>query len=87
MNLVIVVKGLAAFSWVALVAVVVLVVVRAARDKQTKGTATMIGAVLVVALVLNVVAAGLVFIEPTERGVVITALGRAVCAMRPFSQD
>jgi regulator of protease activity HflC (stomatin/prohibitin superfamily) len=35
----------------------------------------MIGAVVALALVLNVVAAGLVFVEPTERGVVVTALG------------
>jgi len=75
MNLVTVVKGLAAFSWVFLVAVVILVVVRASRDQKLRSAGTMIGAVLVLALILNVVAAGLVFVEPTQRGVVITALG------------
>ena len=75
MNLVTVVKGLAAFSWVILVAVVVLVVVRASRNQKLRSAGTMIGAVVVLALILNVVAAGLVFVEPTERGVVITALG------------
>lgn len=76
MNLVIVVKSLAAFSWLALIGVIVLVVVRAARDKATKGAAAMIVSVVVLVLVLNVISAGLVFVEPTERGVVVTALGQ-----------
>jgi regulator of protease activity HflC (stomatin/prohibitin superfamily) len=75
MNLITVVRGLAAFSWIAVVAVVAFMVVRAARDKNTKGMISMIVIVIVVALLLNVLSAGLVFIEPTERGVVITALG------------
>jgi regulator of protease activity HflC (stomatin/prohibitin superfamily) len=75
MNLVTVVKSLAAFSWLALIGVIVFIVVRAARDRTTKGAATMIIIVVAIALVLNVVAAGLVFVEPTERGVVVTALG------------
>lgn len=75
MNLVTVVSMLAAFSWLALIGVVVLVVVRAARDKTTKGATTMIVAAGVLVLVMNVVSAGLVFVEPTERGVVVTALG------------
>jgi regulator of protease activity HflC (stomatin/prohibitin superfamily) len=72
MNLITVVKSLAAFSWVALFGVIVFVVVRAARDRVTKGIVPMVGIVLAFAVVLNVVSAGLVFIEPTERGVVIT---------------
>ena len=72
MNLITVVKSLAAFSWVALFGVIVFVVVRAARDRVTKGIVPMVGIVLALAIVLNVVSAGLVFIEPTERGVVIT---------------
>ena len=72
MNLITVVKSLAAFSWVALFGVIVFVVVRAARDKVTKGIVPMVGFVLALAGVLNVVSAGLFFIEPTERGVVIT---------------
>jgi regulator of protease activity HflC (stomatin/prohibitin superfamily) len=75
MNLVTVVRSLAAFSWFALIGVVVFIVVRAARDRQTKGAGMMIGSVVVLVLVLNLVATGLVFVEPTERGVVITALG------------
>ncbi|MBN2044990.1 MAG: hypothetical protein JW757_08230 [Anaerolineales bacterium] len=75
MNLVTVVKGLAAFSWLALLGVIVFIVMRAARDKTTKGAVSIIVGVIAIALVLNIVAAGLVFVEPTERGVVVTALG------------
>ncbi len=75
MNLVTVVSMLAAFSWIALIGVVVYVVVRAARDKTTKGAATMIVIVAALVLVMNLVSAGLVFVEPTERGVVVSALG------------
>ncbi len=75
MNLITVVKSLAAFSWIALFGVIVFVVMRAARDKNTKGIVPMVGIVLAFALLLNVLSAGLVFIEPTQRGVVITALG------------
>jgi regulator of protease activity HflC (stomatin/prohibitin superfamily) len=55
-----------------------LAIVRAARGNPFKAaTATIIG-LIVVALVLTTVSAGLVFIQPTERGVVITALGDGV---------
>ncbi|MEJ2486959.1 MAG: SPFH domain-containing protein [Anaerolineales bacterium] len=72
MNLITVVKSLAAFSWVALFGVIVFVVVRATRDRNTKGIVPIVGIVLLLAVVMNVLSAGLVFIEPTERGVVIT---------------
>ena len=75
MNLVTVVSMLAAFSWLALIGVIALVVVRAARDRTTKGATSMIAGVVALVLVLNVISAGLVFVEPTERGVVVTALG------------
>jgi len=75
MNLVDVVRWLASLSWIALFGVVIFVVVRAARDRKLKTAIPMIVIVLVVAILMNVLSAGLVFIEPTERGVVITALG------------
>lgn len=75
MNLITVVKSLAAFSWIALFGVIVYVVIRAARDRTIKGAVPMVTIVLALAVVMNILSAGLVFIEPTERGVVITALG------------
>jgi regulator of protease activity HflC (stomatin/prohibitin superfamily) len=67
-----VLRGLAALSWLALVGVIIFAVVRATRDRSVKGSVTMIVIVLAVALVMNVLSAGLVFVEPTERGVVIS---------------
>ena len=75
MDLITVIKSLAAFSWLAFFGVIVFAVVRAARDKTVKGSVPMIVIVLVAALLLNVLSASVVFIEPNERGVVITALG------------
>jgi regulator of protease activity HflC (stomatin/prohibitin superfamily) len=58
--------------------VIGLAIVRATRGKPFKAaTATIIG-LIVLALVLTAVSAGLVFIQPTERGVVITAIGEGV---------
>lgn len=74
MSLITVIRGLGALSWLALVGVIVYAVVRAARDRSIKGSVPMIVIVLVVALVVNVLSAGLVFVEPTDRGVVISAV-------------
>ncbi len=72
MNLVSIVRILAGFSWLAVLGVISLLVMRAARGTPMKsGNAIVIG-VVILALVLNVVAAGLIFIQPNERGVVIT---------------
>jgi regulator of protease activity HflC (stomatin/prohibitin superfamily) len=69
-----VLRGLAGLSWLAFIGVIIYAVVRASRDRTTKGSVTMIVIVLVFALALNVVSAGLVFVEPTERGVVISQI-------------
>ena len=74
MNVASVVQAFAAFAWIALIGLIVLVVFRASRSKNTKGLITTLVVVLVVALVLSTVSAGLVFIRPEERGVVISAI-------------
>ena len=74
MSLITVLKGLAALSWLAFIGVIIYAVVRASRGRSTKGSVSMIIIVLVVAIVMNVLTAGLVFVEPTERGVVISAV-------------
>jgi regulator of protease activity HflC (stomatin/prohibitin superfamily) len=73
MNITVVISTVAAISWVVVVAVVVLVVVRASRQQAIKGLITSLILVIVLALILNTVSAGLVFVEPQERGVVISA--------------
>ena len=64
----------ASFAWIAVIGLVVLVVFRASRNKTSKGMVTITLVVLALALVLSSVSAGLVFIRPEERGVVISAI-------------
>jgi regulator of protease activity HflC (stomatin/prohibitin superfamily) len=75
MNIVTVIQGLAMLSWLAFFGVIVYAVVRAARDRSVKTSVPMVLIVLVAAVVLNLASAGMVFVEPTERGVVVSALG------------
>lgn len=67
-------QALAAFSWLAVIGVIALIVARAARNNPLRGGGGIVVVILVAALLLNVVSAGLVFIEPNERGVVISAV-------------
>lgn len=74
MNLVNILSFLAVVAWVAVFGVVALVVIRSSRGaKGTAGGGLMIVATTLVAIVLSILAAGLVFIQPSERGVVISA--------------
>ena len=74
MNLISVLQVLAGFSWLAVFGVIAYTVFRAARHQQIKGMITVVIVAVVLTLALNTLAAGLVFIEPTERGVVISAV-------------
>ncbi len=74
MNVTVLVQVLASISWVVFVGFIVLAVVQASRGKGFKGAATMIILGLVLALLFSSASAGLVFIQPEERGVVISAL-------------
>jgi regulator of protease activity HflC (stomatin/prohibitin superfamily) len=74
MNVSSLLQGLVALLWMLVVGLIILVIVRASRGKSTKvfSTATLIIAVL--AVTLTTVSAGLVFIQPEQRGVVISAI-------------
>jgi regulator of protease activity HflC (stomatin/prohibitin superfamily) len=74
MNVASLLKVLAAVAWLAFIGMIVLVVLRASRNKNVKGLVTILLVVLVAALLLSTVSAGLVFVQPEERGVVISAL-------------
>ena len=74
MQITILVSALAAFSWLLVVAFLVLTVLRARQGRKTRGTVTGIVIAVVAAIILNTASAGLVFIEPQERGVVISAI-------------
>ncbi len=74
MNVAVAIQAIANLSWLAFFGILVLIVIRAGRKQPVKGlTSVMIGA-LVLAGVLTTLSAGIVFVEPDQRGVVISAL-------------
>ena len=75
MNVTVVISGIAGLSWLLVVAFLVLAIVRASQRKPVKGVVTGLIVALVLALILNTVSAGLIFIQPQERGVVISQAG------------
>jgi regulator of protease activity HflC (stomatin/prohibitin superfamily) len=74
MNVASIVKILAAVAWLVFFGLIFIVIMRTSRNKNVKGAVTILLVVLGAALILSVVSAGLVFIQPEERGVVISAL-------------
>ena len=78
MNITVVVSAFAGLSWLAVVALLILVILRASRRQPVKALTIGFIVSLVFALIINTVSAGLVFIEPQERGVVISALQQGI---------
>jgi regulator of protease activity HflC (stomatin/prohibitin superfamily) len=74
MNIADVFKFFAFFLWIAVAVFLLIIIMRASRNQGVKGLTTTFIILLVVAAVVTVVSMGLVFIQPEERGVVISAL-------------
>ena len=74
MNVTTVVDALASLLWLIVIVLIVLAVVRASRARPVKGLSVTILVVAIAAAVLTSISAGLVFIQPEERGVVISAI-------------
>lgn len=74
MNIASVLQGLATFAWLVLVGIVILAVVRASRGRPLKGSVTLIVGLIIFAVVLTTVSAGLVFLQADQYGIVISAL-------------
>lgn len=74
MNIASVFQAIATFSWLLFFGALAMVVIRASRKQAAGGLTTMTLILLVVALVMTTLGAGLVFIEPYETGVVVTIL-------------
>jgi regulator of protease activity HflC (stomatin/prohibitin superfamily) len=74
MNIANLFTGVSTLAWVGVVAAVVIIVLRAARNKPSKNASFTVGVVVVIAIVLSAVSAGMVFINPQERGVVVSAV-------------
>ncbi|MEE8120578.1 MAG: prohibitin family protein, partial [Anaerolineales bacterium] len=72
MNVAVLLSALATMAWVAALVVIGLAVARAARGQRFRAAGGIVIGIIVLALALTTVSAGLVFIQPTDRGVVIT---------------
>jgi regulator of protease activity HflC (stomatin/prohibitin superfamily) len=84
MNVASFIKVFAGVAWLAFLGLIVIVFLRATRNKNVKGVVTILLVVLVAALVLSTVSVGLVFIQPEERGVVISALQPTGYRLQPM---
>jgi regulator of protease activity HflC (stomatin/prohibitin superfamily) len=76
MNIAGLVRTLALLAWFAVVGMIIYSASRASRgqDGGARTRLTLIGVVVLIAIALTTLGAGLVFIEPPERGVVISAI-------------
>lgn len=75
MNIEILFQSLASLLWFAFIVVLGIVIMRASRKQPTKGLTPLLVGVLIFAMVISVLSAGIVFIEPNERAVVVSPYG------------
>ena len=73
MNISTLLQGLASFAWIGVVGVLALIFVRVSRNQSAKGFTSLVIVLLVAAILLTSVGAGLVFLQADEYGVVISA--------------
>jgi regulator of protease activity HflC (stomatin/prohibitin superfamily) len=73
MNVAQVVRLLASLAWLAAIGMIFISIVRAGRGQPIRRSGTVILVLVAIAILLTLVGAGLVFIQPEERGVVISA--------------
>lgn len=74
MNIASVIGGVAGLSWLLVIGVVIVSVLRVSRGRPMKGATSIIVVAIVLALLLTTVSQGLIFVEPQQRGVVISAV-------------
>ena len=73
MNISSLLQGIASFAWLGFVGVIVLIFLRVSRKEPTRGLSTLVIVLLVAAILLTSIGAGLVFLQADEYGVVISA--------------
>ena len=86
MRITVIIAGLSALLWLGAVGSIVMVSVQSARGQRIKNGKFLIIGLIVAAIVVSTLSAGLVFVEPQERGVVISALaprGYREAALQP----
>lgn len=74
MNFVDALRAAVAVMWLAVIGLLILSVVRASRGKKVRALSIWILVLAIAAVLLTTITVGLVFIQPEERGVVISAL-------------
>lgn len=75
MNISSLLQGIAFFAWIGFIGILVTISVRASRRQAIGRLSTAAIILIVVAVLLTTIGAGLVFIEPDELAVVVTVLG------------
>lgn len=78
MNVAAFARGIASLAWVAAIVVIGLAVVRASRGQSFRSAVGLVITTVVIAILATAVGASLVFVQPTDRGVVISALDEGV---------
>lgn len=73
MNISALLQGIASFAWLGFIGVLVMIFVRTSRNQPAKGLSTLVVVLLVVAVLMTALGAGIVYIQPEERGVVFSA--------------
>ncbi len=74
MNVAALVRGVATLAWLVAIGLIGISVARAARGQPFRGATSLIIVSVIVALAATSVGASIIFVQPTERGVVISAL-------------
>jgi regulator of protease activity HflC (stomatin/prohibitin superfamily) len=75
MNVAEVLRAVATLSWLIALAVIVIAVLRASRGAAgVKGSGGLVAGAIILAVLLTTVSSGLVFVQPEERGFVISAI-------------
>lgn len=69
-----IIAGIAVLLWVGALGTIVMVMVRGTRNQKVKNMRVLMIALILAAIIVTSISAGLVFIEPQERGVVISAI-------------
>jgi regulator of protease activity HflC (stomatin/prohibitin superfamily) len=84
MNVASFIQIFAVIAWLAFFGLIAVVALRSSRGKKIKGAVTILLVILAAALVLSTVSAGIVFIQPEERGVVISAIQPTGYRLQPL---
>jgi regulator of protease activity HflC (stomatin/prohibitin superfamily) len=84
MNFASVLQGFVAILWIVVVGLIILAVIRAARGYKVRTISIAVLVTAILAVVLTTVSAGLVFIQPEERGVVISAIAEEGYRQEPL---